>query len=81
MKPNILHDCGDAIRAKRLHREPWANNRGRMQVQVHVLPEGRDPVVQRGREGPPAAMALPGHIVCHIRSLRVDLHRGYEHEV
>lgn len=81
VKPFITHLCGDAIRAKRLHGEPRADHRGRMQVQVHVLPEGRESVVQRRREGPPAAMASPGHIVSQVPSLRVHLHRGYKHVV
>lgn len=81
MKPHTTHQRGDASRAKRLHGEPWADHRGRMQVQVHVLPEGREPVVQRRREGPPAAMASPGHIVRQVSPIRVHLHRGYKHVV
>lgn len=78
MKPNILRQRGDAVRAERLHCEPRANHWGRVQVQVHVVPESRKAVVQRRRQGPPAAMGSPGHIVRQEFSLRVHLHRGYK---
>lgn len=81
VKPYIAHHCGNAIWAKRLHGEPRANHRGRMQVQVHVLPKGRESVVQGRRERPPVAMDLPGHIVGQVSSLRVYLHRSYKHVV
>lgn len=80
VKP-FIHQSGDAIWAKCLHCEPRANHRGRMQVQVHFLPEGREPVVQRWGEGPLAAMMCPGHIVCQVSSLVVHLHRCYKHIV
>ncbi len=81
VKPFIAHHRGDAIRAERLHGEPGADHGGRMQVQVQVLPEGREPVVQRRRERPPAAVASPGHIVGQVSALRVHLHRGHKHVV
>lgn len=59
----VLHDGGDALRAKRLHSEARTHNRGRMQVQLHVLSKGRETVVHRGGEGPPRAMASSGDIV------------------
>lgn len=81
VKPWIIHHRGDAIRAKCLHGETWANHRGRLQFQVHVLPKGWEPVVKRRRQGPPAAMTLPGHVVRQVSSLGVHLHRDYKHIV
>lgn len=79
MKPCISDHRGNTIRAHSLHGEPRADHRGRTQVQVHVSPEGRKLVVQRWRDGPPAAMASPGHIMCQVSSLSIHLHRGYKH--
>lgn len=81
VKPYVARQRGDATWAERLHGEPRADHGGRVQVQVHVLPEGREPVVQRRREGPPAAMASPGHVMRQVSSIGVHLHRGYEHVV
>lgn len=78
MKPNILRQHGDAVRAEHLHWEPRANHRGGVQVQVHVVPESREAVVQRRRQGPPAAMGSPCHIVRQESSLRVHLHGGHK---
>lgn len=81
VKPNIIHHRGDAIQADRLHGEPRAHHRGRNQVQMHVLPEGRETVVQRRRQWPPAARASPGHIMGQVSPLRVHLHGGHKHVV
>lgn len=81
VEPRVARHRGDAVRAERLHGEPRADHRGRAQVQVHVPPKGREPVVQGGREGPPAAVAAPGHVVGQVSSLRVHLHRGDKHIV
>lgn len=82
----VVKDCtvlhrGDALRAKRLHSEARTQNRGRMQVQLHVLSKGRETVVHRGGEGPPRAMASSGDIVRHVASIRAHLHRGHKHIV
>lgn len=79
VKPHISRYHGDAIRAKCLHGESWTNHRGWLQVQVHVLSEGREPVVQKGGQSPLAAMACPAHIMGQVRAIRVHLHGGYKH--
>lgn len=83
VKGNIVQQRADTVRVERLHGEPRADHRGRVQVQVHVSPEGREAVVQGVREGPPAAMmmALSGHIVGQVLSIRVNLHWCYKHVV
>lgn len=81
MKPLIIRHCGDAMRTDSLHGEPRADHRRWMQIQVHVLPEGREPVVQGSRQGPPASMASAAHIMCQVCTIRVHLHRCYKHIV
>lgn len=81
VKLYVTHQRGYAVWSERLHGEPRAHHWGGVQVQMHVLPKGRELIVQRRREGPPAAMASPGHIVRQVSPLRVHLHRGYNHIV
>lgn len=83
VKGNIVQQRVDAVRVECLHGEPRADNRGRVQVQVHVPPEGREAVVQGIRKGPPASMlmALPGHVVGQVLSLKIHLHWRYKHVV
>lgn len=83
VKGSIVQQRADTVRVERLHGEPRADHRGRVQVQVHVSPEGREAVVQGLGEGPSAAMmmALPGHVVGQVLSLRVNLHWCYKHVV
>lgn len=81
MKPLIIRHCGDAMRTDSLHGEPRADHGRWMQIQVHVLPEGREPVVQGSRQGPPASMASAVHIMRQVCTIRVHLHRCYKHIV
>lgn len=83
VKGNIVRQRADTVRVERLHGEPGADHRGRVQVQVHVLPKGREAVVQGRGKGPPAAMVLTpaGHVVGQVLSLRVNLHGRYKHVV